>query len=137
LGKTIYELRTVKNGHVLKVVHKDGSEEELVHQEKFDDEIDSFHHFLYEIHDAYGPQHNSYAPKQIWIDIRGGRKYECEFTFAGVKVIADEEITLDNFGGYGDELLKEVQFFKRYKIPIGHISIRNGVVKGHELRASK
>ncbi len=127
-----FELRTCKNGHVLKVTEVDGSTEEVVHQGNYRDEIDSFHAFLWEVLDAYGPQRDSYGTRNINVEIKPGRKYECEFTYAGVRVIADEPT--DAAGEYANEVMNEVHFFKKWKIPLDFISIHNGVVKGHERR---
>jgi hypothetical protein len=114
------------------VVEVDGSTEELVHQGNYKCEVESFHAFLWEIVDAYGPQRDSWGPRNIDVSIKAGRKYECTFTYAGVKVVADEPT--DEAGSYAQELMNEVHFFKRWEIPLDYITIHNGVVKGHERR---
>ena len=126
---TKYAIRTCKNGCILKITSGEDGSDELVH---CDGELEAFAVFLNEILDSYGPQRDSYGPRNISVQIKAGRKYECEFTYAGVKVVADEPT--DAAGEYAGELMNEVHFFKRWKIPLDYISIHNGVVKGHERR---
>ena len=127
-----FELRSCKNWHVLKVIESDGTTEEIV---QCGDSHEAFAAFLWELADSYGPQRDSFGPRNINIDIKPGRKYECNFTYAGVRVQADEPT--DAAGTYASELMNEVHFFKKWKIPLDYISIQNGTVKGHEKKESQ
>ena len=75
----IFEIRSVKNGLILKAVDKnsDSSEaEEIVYQEKYDDEVECFANFLRYLDEQYGPTTSRYSEKRIYIDVRPGDKFE-------------------------------------------------------------
>ncbi len=73
-----FEIRAVKNGHVLKIEHDhaDDAAEVLVHQENHDDEVECFADFLREINENYGPTTSRYSAKRIFIRVEPGDKYE-------------------------------------------------------------
>lgn len=74
-----FEIRRVKNGSILTAfMVGDESKEELVCQEKFDedDEVDCFAEFLQLINEHYGPSTNRYSEKRIHISVGPGDKYE-------------------------------------------------------------
>jgi len=73
----IFEIRHVQNGVVLRV-EMDGSEsgEELVWQERYNDEVEAFAEFLRDVVEQYGPATNRYSPQRISIRIEPGDKYE-------------------------------------------------------------
>ena len=128
--KTIFEIRPVKNGHVLEITERDGEVSELVHEESSSCEYYSWASLLHQLTDYYGPQRDSYAKEQIHISVRPGRKYESECTYAGIKVYADEDCDEEFLKRHGGCLHNEVHFFKRYGIPLKYISVNSGVVKG-------
>ena len=75
----LFEIRRVKNGCVLKV--KNSSEEsvereEIVYQEKYDDDIECFADFLCYLNDEYGPATSRYSEKRIYISVAPGDKFE-------------------------------------------------------------
>lgn len=76
---TIFEIRRVKNGLVLKVTDKTNSPSEkgeIVYQEKFDDEIEGFADFLCYLDDCYGPTTSRYSKKRIYISVKPGDKFD-------------------------------------------------------------
>lgn len=75
---TTFQIRTVKNGLVLKVISDEsGSEEkEIVYQEKYDDEVECFVDFLRYMNEEYGPSTSRYSPKRIYISVEPGDKHE-------------------------------------------------------------
>jgi len=61
----IFEMRGAKNGYILKAswtAEKTGDAEEVVFQEKYDDE--------------YGPSTSRYSPKRTYVRVEPGDKYE-------------------------------------------------------------
>lgn len=75
-----FELRSVRNGCILKACHtaeETGRREELVYQESYaeDDEIERFADFLRIIADNYGPNTSRYSAKRIYITVRPGDKH--------------------------------------------------------------
>lgn len=130
MDTTNFEIRRAKNGWILKVTANYFDEAEEIVAVDAEDEVEAFAYFLRELTDMYGPQRNNYSDRQIWVDIRAGRKYEAEATYAGVKVIADEKIDEEFMKNYGYSFHKEIVFFKMHKIPMDHLSVTSGVVKG-------
>jgi len=73
------EIRRARNGWVLRVGHpsaEDDEPDEIVHEEKYDDEIDCFADFLGTLAEELGPSTSRYSPKRIYIQVRPGDKYE-------------------------------------------------------------
>ena len=75
----IFQIRRVKNGLILKVIteEKNASKDEIVYQEKFDDEVDCFAGFLHYLNEEYGPTTSRHSKKRIFIAIKPGDKF-CE-----------------------------------------------------------
>jgi hypothetical protein len=73
-----FEIRTAANGVILRVEHDgpDAATEEVVWQEREDDEVEAFADFLRHLLDHYGPTTNRYSPKRIYIRVEPGDKYE-------------------------------------------------------------
>ena len=71
------EIRRVKNGLVLKVAdQEDGSlGDEVVYQEKYDDEVECFADFLRFLDDEYGPSTSRYSEKRIYVSVEPGDKF--------------------------------------------------------------
>jgi len=66
----IFEIRNAGNGLILKVIdneNKDNVEEEIVYQEKYDDEVECFADFLRYLEEQYGPSTSRYSEKRIYI----------------------------------------------------------------------
>lgn len=75
----IFDIRRAKNGYILEIIHKaeeTGEAEEVVFQEKYDDEVECFADFLRLLKDEYGPSTGRYSPKRIHITVEPGDKYE-------------------------------------------------------------
>ena len=75
----IFEIRRVKNGHILKIVSAESGateSEEIVYQEKFDNEVECFADFLRYLNEEYGPSTSRYSEKRIYINIKSGDKFE-------------------------------------------------------------
>ena len=75
----IFDIRRAKNGYILKVIDgKDNADEqeEIVYQEKYDDEVECFADFLRYLDEEYGPATNRYSEKRIYINVEPGDKYE-------------------------------------------------------------
>lgn len=74
----IFEVKRAKNGLMLKVIsgEPDGEIEEIVYQEKYDDEVDCFADFLRCLEEYYGPTTGRYSEKRIYIDVRPGDKFD-------------------------------------------------------------
>lgn len=64
-----FDIRRVQDGAVLRVEQNDpeGEPEEVVYQERGEDDIDAFADFLRHVADHYGPQTSRYSPKRIYI----------------------------------------------------------------------
>ena len=73
-----FQIRKVKNGLVLKAIlrEEDSGGEEIVYQEKYDDEVECFADFLRYLDDEYGPATSRYSEKRIYITIKPGDKYD-------------------------------------------------------------
>lgn len=76
-----FEIRSVKNGAILRVEYDAGDEpevEELVYQEPDEEgnEVDAFAEFLWAITEHYGPSTSRHSPKRISIHVEPGDKYE-------------------------------------------------------------
>ena len=75
----IFEIRRVRNGIILKVADKDLSEvNEIVYQEKYDDEVECFADFLRYLDEEYGPTTSRYSEKRIYIKVEPGDKFDPE-----------------------------------------------------------
>ena len=74
----IFEIRSVRNGAVLRVEpqHPDDEAEEIVYQEGESDEIEAFADFLRFLLEHYGPSTSRYSPKRIHIVVEPGDKWE-------------------------------------------------------------
>ena len=74
----IFEIRHAKNGFILKVIDKKDTEglNEIVYQEKYDDEIECFADFLHFLNEHFGPSTSRYSEKRIYISIEPGDKFE-------------------------------------------------------------
>ncbi|MDP8258269.1 MAG: hypothetical protein P9L90_02455 [Candidatus Aadella gelida] len=74
----IFEIKKAKNGTILKVNSgiEDNEIEEIVYQEKYDDEIECFADFLRYLEEHYGPPADRHSAKRIYINIRPGDKFE-------------------------------------------------------------
>ena len=73
------EIRRASNGWILKVEHPsvgDDEPDEIVYEEKFDDEIECFADFLRTLDDELGPSTSRYSPKRVYIQVRPGDKHE-------------------------------------------------------------
>lgn len=73
-----FEIRRAQNGVVLRVEpdYPDADPEEVVYQEREDDEIEAFAHFLRYLVDHYGPNTSRYSPKRIHVRVEPGDKFE-------------------------------------------------------------
>jgi hypothetical protein len=74
-----FSLRPVVNGLILEVrdIPEGGGEvEEVVYQERYDDEVSGFAEFLRYLSEQYGPSTSRYSSKRIYIEVRPGDKYE-------------------------------------------------------------
>jgi hypothetical protein len=73
-----FEIRRVRNGAVLRIEpgHAEAETEEVVYQEREDDEVEAFAQFLRHVADHYGPQTSRYSPKRIYILVEPGDKFE-------------------------------------------------------------
>jgi hypothetical protein len=74
----IFEIKRAENGAILKVnsgIQNDETEE-IVYQEKYDDEIECFADFLRYLEEHYGPSTSRYSEKRIYIEVRPGDKFE-------------------------------------------------------------
>ena len=74
-----FEIRHAQNGWILKVEtpHSEGVEaDEMVCQEKYEDEVECFADFLRILNDEFGPSTTRYSPKRISISVEPGDKYE-------------------------------------------------------------
>ncbi|MFA4873836.1 MAG: hypothetical protein WC956_05450 [bacterium] len=74
-----FEIRRVKNGVILNVrqsAEESSEAEEIVYQEKYEDEVECFAQFLRLLDEEYGPTTSRYSPKRIYIRVEPGDKYE-------------------------------------------------------------
>ena len=77
MNNMIFEVRTVANGVVVKVIDTDclNEAQEIVYQETEDDEVNAFASFLWLLNDYYGPSTSRYSAKRIRITVEPGDKY--------------------------------------------------------------
>ena len=74
-----FEIRRVSNGAILRVeAEAEEVGEEIVYQEREDDEVEAFAEFLCHVLEHYGPTTSRYSPKRIHITVQPGDKYEPE-----------------------------------------------------------
>ncbi len=73
-----FEIRHAANGVILRVEDgaPDAPYEEIIYQQREDDEIEAFAEFLRHILDHYGPPTSRYSPKRIHVVVEPGDKYE-------------------------------------------------------------
>lgn len=73
-----FEIRRAKNGLILTAIDQndENGKEEIVYQEKEEDEVECFADFLRLLDDTYGPSTSRYSPKRIYIKVEPGDKYE-------------------------------------------------------------
>lgn len=73
-----FEIRHAANGVILRVETDapDAAVDEVIYQEREDDEIEAFADFLRHILDHYGPTTSRYSAKRIHIVVEPGDKYE-------------------------------------------------------------
>jgi hypothetical protein len=72
------EIRRARNGWILKVEHPSfeaGEPDEVVYEEKHDDEVECFADFLRSLNDEFGPSTSRYSPKRIYVQIEPGDKH--------------------------------------------------------------
>ncbi len=75
----IFEIHRAKNGHILKIIDKkdnSSKHEEIVYQEKYDDEVECFAEFLRYLDEEYGPTTSRYSEKRIHIIVKPGDKFD-------------------------------------------------------------
>jgi len=74
-----FEIRRASNGWILKVEEpssEDAEADEVVHEEKHEDEVECFADFLRTLNEDLGPSTSRYSPKRIYIRIEPGDKFE-------------------------------------------------------------
>ena len=74
-----FEIRHAQNGWILRVEtpHSESVEaDEVVCQEKHEDEVECFADFLRILNEEFGPSTSRYSPKRIFIRVEPGDKYE-------------------------------------------------------------
>ncbi len=73
-----FEIRRADNGVILQVEDDtpDSTIEEVVWQEREDDEVEAFADFLRYLVDHYGPSTGRYSPKRIYVRVEPGDKYD-------------------------------------------------------------
>jgi len=74
----LFEIRRVKNGCILKVTigeNETMEQDEVVYQEKYDEEVECFADFLRHLEEEYGPSNNRYSEKRIYITVKPGDKF--------------------------------------------------------------
>lgn len=73
-----FKIRHVTNGAILRVETDapDAEVDEVVYQEREDDEIEAFADFLRHLLDHYGPTTSRYSAKRINVVVEPGDKYE-------------------------------------------------------------
>lgn len=72
-----FEIRRAKNGYIM-TAQETEPPNEIVYQESFEDEIESFAAFLRFLNDEFGPSTSRYSPKRIYVVVGPGDKYEKE-----------------------------------------------------------
>jgi hypothetical protein len=75
----IFDIRRAKNGYILKVINGKGDsdeQEEIVYQEKYDEEVECFADFLRYLDEEYGPATSRHSEKRIYINVESGDKYK-------------------------------------------------------------
>lgn len=72
-----FEIRRVTNGAILRVETDapDTPPDEVVYQEREEDEIEAFAEFLRHLLEHYGPVTSRYSPKRIHIVVEPGDKF--------------------------------------------------------------
>lgn len=72
-----FEIRSTKNGAVLRVEHDypEGEIEEICYQETEHGEIEAFADFLRFLDEHYGPSTSRYSPKRIYLSVKPGDKH--------------------------------------------------------------
>ena len=73
------EIRRARNGWILKVERpsfEDGEPDEVVCEERHEDEIECFSDFLWALNEELGPSTSRYSPKRICIRVEPGDKCE-------------------------------------------------------------
>lgn len=71
------EIRRARNGWILKVERPsvvDGEPNEVVHEERHDDEVECFANFLRSLNDEFGPSTSRYSPKRVCVRVEPGDK---------------------------------------------------------------
>ena len=74
-----FEIRHATNGWILKaeVPSSEGVEvNEVVCQEKYDNEIECFADFLRVLDEEFGPSTSRYSPKRLYIRVEPGDKHD-------------------------------------------------------------
>ena len=73
-----FEIRHAANGVILRVEDDapGASPEEVVYQEREDDDVEVFADFLRHLVDHYGPTTSRYSAKRIHVVVEPGDKYE-------------------------------------------------------------
>ncbi len=73
-----FEIHHAANGVILRIEDDapDAAAEDVVYQEREDDEIEAFAEFLRHLLDHYGPATSRYSPKRIHVVVEPGDKYE-------------------------------------------------------------
>jgi hypothetical protein len=82
-----FEIRSTKNGAVLRVEHDypEGEIEEICYQETDGGEIEAFADFLRLLDEHYGPSTSRYSPKRIYISVEPGDKHGDSFSMDNTK----------------------------------------------------
>ena len=73
------EVRRARNGWIVRVEEpsfEDDEADEIVHEEKYDDEVECFADFLRTLDEELGPSTSRYSPKRIYIRVEPGDKSE-------------------------------------------------------------
>ena len=72
-----FEVRRARNGLVLNVEgpHDEEGLNEIVYQERYEDEVEGFADFLRYLNEEFGPLTSRYDPKRIHIRIEPGDKF--------------------------------------------------------------
>ena len=73
-----FEIRRASNGAILRVETDpaDTPPDEVVYQEREDDEVEAFAEFLRHLLEHYGPSTSRYSAKRIYVLVKPGDKYE-------------------------------------------------------------
>ena len=83
-----FEIRSTKNGAVLRVEHDypEGETEEICYQETDGGEIEAFADFLRLLDENFGPSTSRYSPKRIYISVKPGDKHGDSFSMDDTKL---------------------------------------------------